>query len=696
VKVFLSHSTKDKKFVELLAAALKSAGLEVWRCEVDIEKNENFVANIEAGLAQCDISLVIWSPDAAASVWTTEEWTSVLARQVAEQRIRLGIVLLRDCALPELLRTKNYIDARSDQEAGVRETVEWLKRRESVQRLSGLQAPVYLPEYRPKDFVGREGYLARLQAMLMEPGVVLLHGGPGTGKSVLALRFAWEAQKDFDAVVYQSCGVREIDAITTELADRLPIGAKDQPIAEKRKQCMRWLRERQSLLVLDDVWGPEIRQLEPGPPCSVLYTSRKAFLPWISAEQSLEVESFREEEAERLFHSYLDEVFGESEVTRNRQALLGFAQQVGMLPIAVAVGASLLRGRPASRLERSVLKLHLEDLSDGVRDVSQLFQKAIEAQPEREKKLLAASAVCVQEGFWLPLAARITGFDEDEADDAADALVNSSLMRVLNREQRRFQLHALLREEVRTGCGAEELEKLELSHVEALHATSGQWQEHSPVQFLSEVQLASKFLEATGDLEKELSLYRKEEEMLLALKNKGGLTVTYWIQASLLHRLQRLEEALALLEKQEAICLEIGEKVNLQGGYAQRAMVLQGLQRPEEALVFLKKQEAICIELGAKDSLQVSYHTQAYILWQWGRHEEGLVAVKKAEAICLELGYKTGLAQCYSLWGWLAHEQGDIETARQKFQQAIVLFTELKMPKERDIIQTSLNDIATG
>jgi hypothetical protein len=70
MKVFLSHSTKDKEFVGRLATTLESAGIEPWLCEVDIVKNENFVAKIEEGLAQCDVSLVVWSPEAAASVWT--------------------------------------------------------------------------------------------------------------------------------------------------------------------------------------------------------------------------------------------------------------------------------------------------------------------------------------------------------------------------------------------------------------------------------------------------------------------------------------------------------------------------------------------------------------------------------------------------------------------------------------------------
>jgi hypothetical protein len=74
MKVFLSHSTKDKQFVEQLAAAIIGAGFEdPWLCEVDVEKNDNFVAEIEKGLTACDVALVIWSPDAAKSNWTTEE-----------------------------------------------------------------------------------------------------------------------------------------------------------------------------------------------------------------------------------------------------------------------------------------------------------------------------------------------------------------------------------------------------------------------------------------------------------------------------------------------------------------------------------------------------------------------------------------------------------------------------------------------
>ena len=163
---------------------------------------------------------------------------------------------------------------------GIRDALEWLERRRKAQRFSGLKAPIYLPDYRPQDFVGRSTYLERLRnALTWEPATFLLHGEPGTGKSMLALKFAWEAQKDFDAVIFQTCGQRPLDAITAELADRLPIDVKTRPPEEQRAAAKEWLRERQSLLVLDDVWSAEVRQLEPGPACSVLYTSRLKSLP---------------------------------------------------------------------------------------------------------------------------------------------------------------------------------------------------------------------------------------------------------------------------------------------------------------------------------------------------------------------------------------------------------------------------------
>lgn len=102
--------------MQALARRLESESIEPWLCEVDVLVGDDFVEQIEKGLREAHLTVVIWSPDAAKSAWTGKEWRAVLAREVEESRTRLGLVLLRDAAIPELLRTKHRIDGRSDQD----------------------------------------------------------------------------------------------------------------------------------------------------------------------------------------------------------------------------------------------------------------------------------------------------------------------------------------------------------------------------------------------------------------------------------------------------------------------------------------------------------------------------------------------------------------------------------------------------
>ena len=64
----------------------------------------------------------------------------------------------------------------------------------------------------------------------------------------------------------------------------------------------------------------------------------------------------------------------------------------------------------------------------------------------------------------------------------------------------------------------------------------------------------------------------------------------------------------------------------------------------------------------------------------------------KKEAICLELGIRRDLGHCYWNWGLLARAQGDHRTQREKLKAALEIFSELKMPRERDAVKAELED----
>ena len=334
----------------------------------------------------------------------------------------------------------------------------------------------------------------------------------------------------------------------------------------------------------------------------MLYTSRLKSLPGLTPKkQTSEVEKFTDSEAEELFHTYLDDAFGKEEVDRSRQPLLDFAARVEMLPIAVAVGASLLRGREASGLGKAVFKLRLDQLDDGAKDVNALFRTAIESQPPREHKLLNACAVCVQEGFWLPLAAQVAGLREDEADDAADILVRGSLLRVLDRH--RLQLHALLREQLRARAATDGLSELQERHASALEKLFTDWETRwqDCRECLEEILPAAHFL------------WNQKETSRQAW-------MTYWGYATA-DRIGEMDTALRILQQEESFWRgrdDRDAKDALQRSYGNQALILQAWGRLEEALALHKKKEAICLELGNKDSLQTSYGNQALILQALG------------------------------------------------------------------------------
>jgi hypothetical protein len=79
-----------------------------------------------------------------------------------------------------------------------------------------------------------------------------------------------------------------------------------------------------------------------------------------------------------------------------------------------------------------------------------------------------------------------------------------------------------------------------------------------------------------------------------------------------------------------------------------------------------------------------------------GELEIALRILQHEEALCLELGNRSGLAYCYWYWGLLARAQRARNTEREKLAAALVIFTDLKMPRERDAVRAELEKDDSG
>jgi hypothetical protein len=119
-KVFLCHSSRDKLFARRLARALREAGVDVWLDEDEILVGHDFVEMMGRGLQKARFVVAVLSPNFVdEGPWAREELRHALERQVSTDQVVLLPVLLADCEIPPLMRSKRYADFRDSFELGL-------------------------------------------------------------------------------------------------------------------------------------------------------------------------------------------------------------------------------------------------------------------------------------------------------------------------------------------------------------------------------------------------------------------------------------------------------------------------------------------------------------------------------------------------------------------------------------------------
>ena len=120
MKTFISHSSKDKAFVERLATDLRvKDSIDAWLDKWEITPGDAISEKLEEGLQEATVLLFILSPDSVDSEWVSRERSAWLNMQIEDERAakregrkpgkRLIPVLYKDCKIPVFLKDILYV-----------------------------------------------------------------------------------------------------------------------------------------------------------------------------------------------------------------------------------------------------------------------------------------------------------------------------------------------------------------------------------------------------------------------------------------------------------------------------------------------------------------------------------------------------------------------------------------------------------
>lgn len=131
-KVFVSHSSSDKDFVDSLVADLARREVPVWYDKFDLRVGDSVSEGINDGLSQAKYFLIVLSKSSVQSRWVKEELSAALMQQVAAGGTFILPVILEECQVPPLLKHRRYADFRSNYDRGLEELLGvWGKDREA-------------------------------------------------------------------------------------------------------------------------------------------------------------------------------------------------------------------------------------------------------------------------------------------------------------------------------------------------------------------------------------------------------------------------------------------------------------------------------------------------------------------------------------------------------------------------------------
>jgi hypothetical protein len=117
--LFLSHSTRDKQFVQRLADDLAICGVDVWLDAWEIQPGESIHDVISQALSASRFIGIVLGDNFNDSRWASDEMKQALARERRENRVVVIPLIAGSIQIPAFIEDKLYVDLRSNYFSGI-------------------------------------------------------------------------------------------------------------------------------------------------------------------------------------------------------------------------------------------------------------------------------------------------------------------------------------------------------------------------------------------------------------------------------------------------------------------------------------------------------------------------------------------------------------------------------------------------
>ena len=311
-----------------------------------------------------------------------------------------------------------------------------LAARPSGRRATQAAPPDTLPP-EAAEFVGRGSELATLTADdAARPGVAVIEGMPGVGKTTLAVRAARLVRDRYpDGTIYLNLHSHDPGSPALDQAEALyrllqmlsiPAAQIPETIGERTALWRAQLSRRRAVIILDDAAGHD--QLGPLLPptsrCLILITTRRR-LPELGWARSLTLDVLPVDEAVALFRR----LSGESRADDAAQVAAA-VERCGRLPLAIQLTAGRVAqdGLPGLTSELAPMPSWLSGVSAAAPEVTAAFELSYRALEPDHQQIFRRLGLSPCAGFGLAAVAALGGCTYAEAEKALGALLDHHLL----------------------------------------------------------------------------------------------------------------------------------------------------------------------------------------------------------------------------------------------------------------------------